>query len=228
MNKILTVINTILIVTIGLVVLIGGQSAPEVGSGTRYPNGISADSTAPSAGEVRGTTLTVTGASSLSGALTGTSGSFSSTLGVTGTSTLATTTITDLTVSGAAALQSTLAVTGASTIAALTASGTSTLATTTATLFSVSGAGTFSSTLGVTGAVTLSSTLGVSGAATFSNAVNVDNTASSTVQVGSTADGIGTGCLVLGDSGGATSTPVYITATGATITATTTKPAICR
>jgi len=31
-------------------------------SGTRFPNGISVDSTSPSAGEVRGTTLTITGA----------------------------------------------------------------------------------------------------------------------------------------------------------------------
>lgn len=44
-------------------------------TGTRYPNGISADSTSPSAGQVRGTTLTITGASTqaaatLSGLLT--------------------------------------------------------------------------------------------------------------------------------------------------------------
>lgn len=37
----------------------------ELGSGSRYPNGISTDSTSPSAGEVRTTTLTVTGASTL-------------------------------------------------------------------------------------------------------------------------------------------------------------------
>lgn len=36
-------------------------------SGTRFPNGISADSTSPSAGEVRGTTLTTTGAATISG-----------------------------------------------------------------------------------------------------------------------------------------------------------------
>ncbi len=51
---------------------------------------------------------------------------------------------------------------------------------------------------------------------------------SSTLQIGNDADGIGAGCIVLGDSGSATATPVYITATGATITGTTTKPAICQ
>ena len=40
--------------------LVGSQSANPLG-GTRLPNGISADSTNPSAGQVRGTTLTITG-----------------------------------------------------------------------------------------------------------------------------------------------------------------------
>lgn len=39
-------------------------------SGTRFPHGISADSTSPSAGEVRGTTLNITGATALSSTLT--------------------------------------------------------------------------------------------------------------------------------------------------------------
>ncbi len=56
----------------------------------------------------------------------------------------------------------------------------------------------------------------------------IKQSVSSTLKVGNDASGLDTGCLVLGDSAGATSTPVYITATGATITATTTKPAICR
>lgn len=43
-----------------------GIEEPILGS-TRFPNGISADSTAASAGQVRGTTLTITGASTLSG-----------------------------------------------------------------------------------------------------------------------------------------------------------------
>jgi predicted ATP-dependent Lon-type protease len=71
-------------------------------------------------------------------------------------------------------------------------------------------------------------TLAVTGATTLSGAVNVASTASTTLQIGSTASGVGKGCLVLGDSGGTTSTPVYITATGATVSATTTKPAYCR
>jgi hypothetical protein len=87
--------------------------------------------------------------------------------------------------------------------------------------------GAFSSTLEVTGAATLSSTLSAV-AATFTGLTKVNETASSTIQIGSTASGVGTGCLILGDSGGATSTPVYITATGSTITATTTTPDICQ
>ena len=39
-------------------------------SGTRFDNGLSADSTSPVAGEVRGTTLTITGASTLTGTST--------------------------------------------------------------------------------------------------------------------------------------------------------------
>lgn len=39
-------------------------------SGTRFPHGISADSTSPLAGEVRGTTLTVTGATTIGGLTT--------------------------------------------------------------------------------------------------------------------------------------------------------------
>lgn len=49
--------------------LFGASQGEELGaSGTRFPNGISADSTSPSAGEVRGTTLTVTGQTDLQGA----------------------------------------------------------------------------------------------------------------------------------------------------------------
>ena len=40
----------------------------EVGGGTRFPNGISADSTSPSEGEVRGTTLVVTGEATMDSA----------------------------------------------------------------------------------------------------------------------------------------------------------------
>lgn len=52
-----------------VVALVGGNKSQPLGqSGTRYINGISADSTSPVAGEVRGTTLTITGAATLSGA----------------------------------------------------------------------------------------------------------------------------------------------------------------
>lgn len=71
----------------------------------------------------------------------------------------------------------------------------------------------------------------------FLDAVTIKGTAkvsqgstngSSTIQIGNTLSGVGPGCLVLGDSAGTTSTPVYITATGTTVSATTTKPAICK
>lgn len=81
--------------------------------------------------------------------------------------------------------------------------------------------GTFSSTLGVSGAGTFSSTVDIEGLTTISGAT-------STVKVGNDASGLAAGCIVLGDSGGATSTPVYITASGDTITATTTKPSVCQ
>lgn len=68
----------------------------------------------------------------------------------------------------------------------------------------------------------------ISGSATFASTTAVSQSASSTLKIGNNASGLGSGCLVLGDSGGATSTPVYITATGATVSATTTKPAICQ
>lgn len=76
--------------------------------------------------------------------------------------------------------------------------------------------------------ITVTTTSTMSGAAVLSGSVKISSTASSTLQIGSTTSGVGTGCLVLGDSSGATSSPVYITATGTTISATTTKPAICR
>jgi len=87
----------------------------------------------------------------------------------------------------------------------------------------ISGTGAASFTTGA-----FSSTLGVTGVSTLADELKVNRTASSTIQVGSTASGVGTGCLILGDSGGATSTPVYITASGGTVSATTTKPDICQ
>lgn len=50
----------------------------------------------------------------------------------------------------------------------------------------------------------------------------IDSTADG-IQIGASSDA---GCIILGDSAGGAS-PVYITATGATITASTTKPSAC-
>ena len=47
-----------------------GDDGQSVGAGTRFPSGLSADGTAPTTGQIRGTTLTVTGNSTLSGTLT--------------------------------------------------------------------------------------------------------------------------------------------------------------
>jgi hypothetical protein len=57
-------------IAVAIVIAIGGYSFPQVqqqveavvgATGTRFPNGLSADSTSPIAGEVRGTTFTSTG-----------------------------------------------------------------------------------------------------------------------------------------------------------------------
>lgn len=81
-NKNLTIWLTVvtIIAVLGLFLPVRLAVAPTAGStGSRFPNGVSADSTSPSAGQVRGTTLTVTGASAFAGAIIETS---------TGTSTL--------------------------------------------------------------------------------------------------------------------------------------------
>ena len=83
MNNIHNWINTGLILLVAILLVVGNQS-DYLGSGTRFPSGLSADNTSPSAGEVRGTTLTITGAQTLTGAST-----LSSTLGVAATTTLA-------------------------------------------------------------------------------------------------------------------------------------------
>lgn len=95
-------------------------------------------------------TLSVTGASTIA-ALSATTGAFSSTLSVTGASTIAALSATS------GAFSTTLSVTGASTITSLSAT-----------------TGTFSSTLGVTGASTLSSLSATTGS--FSGAVSVAGT----------------------------------------------------
>lgn len=48
--------------------LVGGNQSDQTFGGTRFPGGISGDSTSPSPGEVRGTTLTSTGAATLNSA----------------------------------------------------------------------------------------------------------------------------------------------------------------
>lgn len=80
MNKQTIVLALVASIVGGLMVLVfgglvGNQSdGTGVGAGTRFPNGLSVDSTSPSAGEIRGTTLTITGASTLTGAITATGG----------------------------------------------------------------------------------------------------------------------------------------------------------
>lgn len=66
------------------------------------------------------------------------------------------------------------------------------------------------------------------GGAIFSDITEVADTASSTAQIGNSGAGVGPGCIILGNSNGSTTQPVYITASGTTITATTTpRPAAC-
>lgn len=67
MNKIISWVALGLGIVAILIAVVGGNNQPQTpisvgASGTRFPNGISADSTSPAVGEVRGTTLTTTGA----------------------------------------------------------------------------------------------------------------------------------------------------------------------
>lgn len=64
-SNILTSALTAAVVVVVMTVLVGGNQ-PDVG-GTRFPNGISVDGTSPSSGELRSTTLTTTGAATISG-----------------------------------------------------------------------------------------------------------------------------------------------------------------
>lgn len=97
---------------------------------------------------------------------------------------------------------------------------------------SITGASTFTGAITASGATTLSGTNTLSGATTLSATTTISNAgdgASSTLRIGAPVGvGFWPGCLVLGSSGGGTSTPVYITATGTTVSATTTEPSICR
>ena len=64
MNNIHNWINTGLLALVAVLVLVGGNQPVQGenlgGNGTRFPNGISADSTSPNDGEIRGTDLTIT------------------------------------------------------------------------------------------------------------------------------------------------------------------------
>ena len=61
MNKYHNWINTGLTVALFILVLVGGNNqSSTLGGGTRFPNGLSADSTSPVAGELRGADLTLT------------------------------------------------------------------------------------------------------------------------------------------------------------------------
>jgi len=64
-------INTGLIALVLILVLVVGKQSDLGATGTRFPNGISADSTSPSPGEVRGTTLTITATSSVNQSVDG-------------------------------------------------------------------------------------------------------------------------------------------------------------
>lgn len=59
-------------ILIAIVIAVGGYFFPQIqtafgASGTRFPNGISADTTSPVAGEVRGTDLSITDDATVSG-----------------------------------------------------------------------------------------------------------------------------------------------------------------
>lgn len=78
MNKIHEWANTGLIVLVAILVLVGGnQSADQVeqvgAPGSRFPNGLSADTTSPIVGEVRGTYLTITSTATTGGGIRATS-----------------------------------------------------------------------------------------------------------------------------------------------------------
>src|SRR3990167_3955704 len=76
MNKIIVGVLVVLtLLVLGL--YFKGGSDLFGATGTRMPNGISADSTSPVAGEVRGTTLTITSTSAFTGLLSAVTGAFS-------------------------------------------------------------------------------------------------------------------------------------------------------
>jgi len=80
----------------------------------------------------------------------------------------------------------------------------------------------FDAGIAVNGTEVISSSRGIS-----ATDIDVVDSSKSTLTIGSDAASNNSGCLVLGDSN-STGTLVYITASGNQITATTTKPAICK
>ena len=59
--------GVVALVILAIMILPSLFTNPTFGGGTRYPNGISADTTSPVAGEVRGTDLTITDDATISG-----------------------------------------------------------------------------------------------------------------------------------------------------------------
>lgn len=76
MNKLHNWVNTSLIVIVGILVLVGGNQSDQIvgSSGSRFPHGISADTTSPVEGEVRGTTLNITSTAAFAGQITANAG----------------------------------------------------------------------------------------------------------------------------------------------------------
>jgi hypothetical protein len=190
----------------------------------------------PVIGAATGTSLTLTGVlsagtSSVTSSTVSGNGTIGGTLGVTGATTLSSTSAHG----GAATFSSTVNVTGATTLTSLTASGTSTL-----TSLSVTNNETVGGTLGVTGATSLSSltasgtstltALTATGAATFSSTVKISTGAAAGKVLTSDASGNATwqntgGTIVtMSATGTATSTASYIIFTGSTASQTITIP----
>jgi len=71
-KNIITGVIAVVLAVVASLALVGNNQPKQnlSGNGTRFPNGISTDSTSPSDNEVRSTTLTVTGASTLTGTTT--------------------------------------------------------------------------------------------------------------------------------------------------------------
>ncbi len=93
--------------------------------------------------------------------------------------------------------------------------------------FLVNGTSVINSSAQLVGGVSTTQSAAFGATTTVSGNASVVQSASSTFVIGSKGATNNSGCLELGDSS-ATGTIVYITASGATVTASTTKPAVCR